>query len=108
MQTLIPQPITAPPRFPGRTGRGIGFGVFARGLLLLVAGVLGAVPAFFYPHRIWTMLVWDGLIGFLIVLDGMRLPAASAIKVTRQFLHSPAVGEGTEIEYEVMQQSDGI
>ena len=108
MQTLIPQPITARARYLGRTGRVLGFGLSARALLMLVAGVLWAIPAFFHPHRIWMMLVWDGLIGFLIVLDGMRLPAASAIKVTRQFLHSPALGECTEIEYEVMQQSDGI
>jgi uncharacterized protein (DUF58 family) len=80
----------------------------ARALLLLLAGVLWAIPAFFHVHRIWMMLVWDGLIGLLIVLDGMRLPAPSAITTTRRFLNSPALGELTEIEYEVIQQSNEI
>jgi uncharacterized protein (DUF58 family) len=108
MQTLIPQPITATARYFGRAGRVLGFGLSARSLLLLVAGVLWSIPAFFHPHRIWMMLVWDGLIGLLIVLDGIRLPAPSAIAATRRFLHSPALGERTEIEYEVVHQSDGI
>ena len=38
----------------------------------------------------------------------MGLPDPSAILVTRRFLHSPALGERTEIEYEVVQQSNGI
>jgi uncharacterized protein (DUF58 family) len=108
MQTLIPQPVTAGARYLGRAGRVLGFGLSARALLLLVAGVLWAIPAFFHPHRIWMMLAWDGLIVLLIVLDGMRLPAASAITVTRKFLHSPALGVRTEVEYEVVQQSNGI
>jgi uncharacterized protein (DUF58 family) len=108
MQTLIPQPVTAEARYLGRAGRVLGFGLSARALLFLAAGLLWAIPAFFHPHRIWIMLAWDGLIALLVVLDGMGLPAPSAIKVTRRFLHSPALGERTEIEYEVVQLSDGI
>jgi uncharacterized protein (DUF58 family) len=108
MQTLIPQPVAARARYLGRAGRVLGFGLSARALLLLIAGVLWAIPAFLHAHRIWMMLVWDGLIVMLIVLDGVRLPAASAITVARRFLHSPALGERTEVEYEVIQQSNGI
>jgi uncharacterized protein (DUF58 family) len=108
MQTLIPQPITDNARFLGRAGRVLGFGLSARALLLLVAGVLWAIPAFFHPHRIWMMLVWDGLITLLVIVDGMRLPIPSSIRVTRRFLNSPALGERTEIEYELLQQSNGI
>ena len=54
------------------------------------------------------MLVWDGLIALLIVVDGFGLPAPAAIAVTRRFLHSPALGERTEVEYEVVQQSNAI
>ena len=108
MQTLIPQPITARARYLGRAGRVLGFGLSARALLLLVAGVLWAIPAFFHPHRIWVMLVWDGLIGLLVVIDGLGLPSPSSIAVTRRFLHSPALGERTEVEYEMVQQSNGI
>ncbi len=108
MQTLIPQPVTVRARYLGRAGRVLGFGLSARALLLLIVGVLWAIPAFFHPHRIWLMLGWDGLIVLLIVLDGMRLPTPSAITVTRRFLHSPTLGERTEIEYDVVQQSNGI
>jgi uncharacterized protein (DUF58 family) len=108
MQTLIPQPVTVRARYLGRFGHLVGFGLSARTLLLLTAGVLWAIPAFFHPHRIWMMLVWDGLIALLIVHDGLGLPAPSAIAVTRRFLHSPSLGERTEVEYEVLQQSNGI
>jgi uncharacterized protein (DUF58 family) len=108
MLTLIPQPVTARARYLGRAGKVLGFGLSARALLLLLAGALWSIPAFFYPHRLWMMLVWDGLIAFLVVLDGTRLPVPSAIVVTRRFLNSPALGERTEIEYEVVQESSGI
>jgi uncharacterized protein (DUF58 family) len=108
MQTLIPQPMTARARYLGRAGRVLGFGLSARALLLLIAGLLWAIPAFFHPHRLWMMLVWDGLIVLLIVTDGVGLPAPSAVTVTRRFLHSPALGERTEVEYDVVQESNGI
>ena len=108
MQTLIPEPVSAEARYLGRAGRVLGFGLTARALLLLAAGVLWAIPAFFHPHRVWMMLVWDGLIALLIVVDGFGLPAPAAIAVTRRFLHSPALGERTEVEYEVVQQSNAI
>jgi uncharacterized protein (DUF58 family) len=108
MQTLIPQPVSTTARYLGRAGRVLGFGLTARALLLLLAGVLWAIPAFFHPHRLWMMLAWDGLIALLILIDGIGLPAPSAMTVTRRFLHSPALGERTEIEYEVVQQTNGI
>jgi uncharacterized protein (DUF58 family) len=108
MQTLIPPPVTARAHYLGCAGRVLGFGLSSRALLLLVAGVLWAIPAFFHSHRIWMMLGWDGLIAMLVVVDGMGLPTPSAISVTRRFLNSPALGERTEVEYEVMQQSNGI
>jgi len=108
MQTLIPQPIMVQGRYLGRAGRVLGFGLSTRALLLLVTGLLWAIPAFFSPRWVWMMVAWDGLIVLLIILDGMRLPAPGAISVTRRFLHSPALGERSEIEYEVLQQSNDI
>jgi len=108
MQTLIPQPATARAHYLGRAGRVLGFGLSVRALLLLVAGVLWAVPAFFHPHRLWMMLVWDGLIALLVIVDLLSLPEPFVIEVTRRFVNSPALGERTEIEYEVKQQSNGI
>ena len=108
MQTLIPQPVTARARYFGRFGRVVGYGLSARTLLLLVAGVLWEIPAFFHPQRLWMMLVWDVLIALLVIVDLMSLPNPSVIEVTRRFVNSPALGERTEIEYEVTQQSNGI
>jgi uncharacterized protein (DUF58 family) len=105
MQTLIPQQISAKGRAFGRMGRLLGFGFTARGLWLLLAGLLFSIPDFFHPHRLWIMLGWDGIIALLILADAARLPAAANIVVSRRFVHSPAIGQPTEIEYEVVQES---
>jgi len=106
MQTLIPEPVTARARANGRWGRALGFGLTPRALLLLLAGVLLSAPAFFHPHRLWLMFAWDGLIAALILFDLMQLPAPEKIGVTRRFVHSPALGEATEVVYEILQQSN--
>ena len=108
MQTLIPEPVTATARYSGRSGRVFGFGLTARALLLLLAGVLWSIPAFFHPGRLWLMLAWDALIAGLILFDVLGLPRPSAVAVTRRFLASPTLGERTEIEYEVVQSSNRI
>jgi uncharacterized protein (DUF58 family) len=108
MQTLIPQQISATGRPFGRMGRVVGFGITARGLWLLLAGLLFSVPEFFHPHRLWIMLVWDGVIALLTLGDAMRLVAPAKIAVTRRFVHSPAIGQPAEIEYEVTQHSSAI
>ena len=66
MQTLIPQPVTATARPNGRWGRVLGFGLTARALLLLLAGVQLSIPAFFHAHRIWMMVAWDASVLALI------------------------------------------
>ena len=71
-------------------------------------GLLAAVPAFYHPGRIWMMVVWDLVIAGLIGWDAAMLPAPGAIAVTRRFVDSPAIGEATEIEYEVRVESRGI
>jgi uncharacterized protein (DUF58 family) len=108
MQTLIPQPVSAKGRTFGRMGRLVGFGITARGLWLLLAGLLFSVPEFFHPHRLWIMLAWDAVIALLILGDAVRLVAPTKIAVTRRFVHSPAIGQPTEIEYEVLQESNTI
>ena len=108
MQTLIPQQISAKGRTFGRMGRVVGFGITARGLWLLLAGLLFSVPEFFHPHRLWIMFVWDALIALLILADAARLPAPAKIIVSRRFVHSPAIGQPTEIEYEITQHSNGV
>jgi uncharacterized protein (DUF58 family) len=108
MQTLIPEPVTKRARYLGRAGRLLGFSLTSRTLLLLIAGVLWSILAFFHPGRFWFMLAWDGLIALLVLIDASSLPAPSAIEVTRRFLNSPSLGERTEVEYEVTQHSNQI
>ena len=108
MQTLIPQPRTATARANGRFGRALGFGLTPRALLLLLAGTLLSIPAFFQPHRIWMMLAWDALIFALILFDLARLPSPEKIAIPRRFVHSPALGNATEIVHEILQQSNAL
>jgi uncharacterized protein (DUF58 family) len=108
MQTLIPQAVSAKAQPYGRAGRIVGFGLTPRALWLLLAGVLFSAPEFFHPHRLWLMLAWDALIVALMVGDAIGLAAPGTITVTRRFLHSPAIGEEAEIEFEVLQESHGI
>lgn len=111
MQTLIPEPVTAIARPGGssaRFARALGFGLTPRALLLLLAGTLLSIPAFFHPHLIWMMFAWDALFLALIAFDLAQLPPPEKIAVTRRFVHSPALGDPTEIVHEVLQQSNAL
>ena len=108
MQTLIPEPVTAVARPNGRFGRALGFGLTPRALLLLLAGTLLSIPAFFHPHRLWIMLAWDALVATLILFDLTQLPSPDNLTITRRFIHSPALGEPTEIVHEILQQSNAL
>jgi uncharacterized protein (DUF58 family) len=105
MQTLIPPSVTVKAQPVGRFGRIAGFGLTPRALMLLSAGVLLSIPAFFHTGRLWIMLAWDGLMLGLIVFNLLQLPAPDQIEVTRRFVHSPALGVATEIVHTVLQPS---
>jgi uncharacterized protein (DUF58 family) len=83
-------------------------GATRRTLLLLVAGIAWLIPAFFHHHRVWMMLVWDGLIVLLAGFDLAMLPAPSRLRVTRRFLDSPKLGEKTVVELELVQESNRL
>ena len=100
---LIPSPLTARAKPNGRWGRVFGFGLTARALLLLLAGLLAALPAFYHPGRLWIMLAWDAVVAGLIAWDAWLLPAPGQMEVTRSFVQAPAIGEETEIAYTVVQ-----
>ena len=108
MQTLIPEPATAHAQPIGRTGRWAGFGLTPLALLLLVGGVVMAVPAFFHPRLIWFLFAWDGAVLTLTLVDAWMLPSPNAVEVTRTFLDSPQLGEATKIELSVIQHSDAL
>lgn len=105
LDTLIPSPVQSAAR-----GSGFGFALTRRALLLLAAGCLLAVPGFLNPRWMWVlaMLAWDALVFLLIVTDTALLPSPAKIHVERRFEASPVLGERTEIELEVRQESDQI
>jgi uncharacterized protein (DUF58 family) len=103
IHTLIPEPVKARAQ-----ARWFGYALTQRALLLLAAGCLLAVPGFFRPHWVWAMVAWDALVVVLAVCDAILLPAAQAITVERRFLNSPVLGEATEVEIEVTQESNQI
>ena len=79
-----------------------------RGLLLLLAGLLALVPAFFHPQRLLLMVAWDGLLLAVGVWDAVRLPAPKRLRVRRTFLDSPRLGERTVVELELVQESSRV
>ncbi|GGA73152.1 hypothetical protein GCM10011507_25960 [Edaphobacter acidisoli] len=102
MQTLIPPSASGVVRPVGRFGRVFGFGLTTRAILILLGGFLGAVPAFFHAGKPWPMFVWDAVVLVLVLFDLLLLPPPSAITVTRRFIHSPAIGQRSEIQLEVL------
>ncbi|HUY82856.1 MAG TPA: DUF58 domain-containing protein [Acidobacteriaceae bacterium] len=105
LSTLIPPPQKAaasPSRF--------GFALTTRALLLLTVGCLLALPGFLRPHWAWVgiMAAWDALMVMLVIVDAALLPSPAKIQVERRFLNSPVLGEPTEIELEILQNSNQI
>jgi uncharacterized protein (DUF58 family) len=105
IQTLIPAPISSRAR-----ARGFGYALTTRALLLLVAGGLLVLPGFLHPLWVWlwAMLAWDAMVIVLAVIDAVLLPRPSAITVGRRFGNSPVLGELTEVEIEINQNSNQI
>src|ERR1700709_471629 len=108
MQTLIPEPATAQAQPTGRTGSWAGYGLTPLTMLLLLAGFLAALPAFWHPRLIWAMFAYDALILLLGAVDASMLPSPRAITVPRSFLDSPEIGQPPRIELAIMQDPRGL
>jgi uncharacterized protein (DUF58 family) len=105
INTLIPAPVKA-----AAHQKGLGFALTARALLLFAAGCLLALPAILHSQAPWVgaMLAWDTALVLLVIVDAALLPLPETITVERQFVNSPVLGEPTEIEIEVTQESNQI
>jgi uncharacterized protein (DUF58 family) len=73
-------------------------GLTARTLWLLAAGFLWLIPGYFVARLAYGMLVWDALILFAALADGLRLPSPATLTASRTWLSIPALGTSTEIE----------
>ena len=108
MQTLIPQPASAVAAPRKRFGRGLDFGLTARGMWLYGCGFVLAVPAFWHHERLWFMVAWNLLVTLLVAVDAMTLPAPERILVRRTFLASPQLGEATAVELSITQETNAV
>jgi uncharacterized protein (DUF58 family) len=78
-----------------------GFGLTPRSIFLLIAGFAILVPGFWDWRLAYAMPAWDGLVLLFALLDGLRLPAAAKLTVTRSWSNAPALDSETEIELTV-------
>ena len=95
---LVPESVSGAVVARGR----VGFGLTRRALLLLLAGVLWLVPAFFRPRLAWGMAAWDVVLLIAAGLDASRLPRPSAMEAQRTWLSAPALGSVVEVELAVI------
>lgn len=91
--SLHPPSVRAACRPRGR----FAYGLTPRAIALLVVGLLLALPGFFDARLAYAMVAWDALVFAAIVLDALRLPAPSRIKVERSWSNAPSLDSETEI-----------
>ena len=81
------------------------FGLTKRALFLLGAGFLWLIPGYYIPRLAYIMLLWDGLILFVALLDGLRLPRPATLTAGRSWLSAPSLGTTVEIELSITHQN---
>jgi uncharacterized protein (DUF58 family) len=102
---LISSTIVAEPRVsPAAPLRRLSFGVTRRALLLLLAGTLWLVPAFFVHRFVWGALIWDACVLLFVLIDGLRLPTPMLIEAKRRWISAPALESTTEVELCILQR----
>lgn len=108
IQTLIPPPASAPAGYKSRFGKIFSTTLTARSLLLLLAGLLCAIPGFFGLHWLILMLSWDAVVLILIAVDILSLPPAHSLRVTRTFRDSPVLGRETRVEVAIEHETGTV
>ncbi len=81
------------------------FGLTPRSIGLLIAGFVWLIPGFWDGRLAYAMPAWDGLVLLFALFDGLRLPAAAQLTVSRSWLNAPALGSETEIELTIENRS---
>jgi uncharacterized protein (DUF58 family) len=101
---LIPESCSAQGERRGR----FAFGLTVRALLLMLAGILFLIPAFFVRTFAWGMLLWDIAVTVLIAIDLSRLPAAGRFRMERHWLSIPMQGVLTKVELAIYQEGNSL
>jgi uncharacterized protein (DUF58 family) len=95
--------VAAPKSSAARPAGRLAFGLTRRALLLLLAGTLLFVPAFFVRHFAWAVVAWDVTILLVALFDSRQLPRPEHIQLTRTWITVPALGNTTDVELSVLQ-----
>jgi uncharacterized protein (DUF58 family) len=74
------------------------FGLTQRSIGLLLVGFIWLVPGFWDGRLAYAMLACDAMVLLFALLDGLRLPAAGELTVSRSWLNAPALDSETKIE----------
>ncbi|MGH9519006.1 MAG: DUF58 domain-containing protein, partial [Terriglobales bacterium] len=90
-----------------RRGR-IAFGLTRRSVALLLAGFVWLIPGFWMPRLSYAMVAWDVVVLLAALLDGLRLPKAAQLTVSRSWANAPSLDSATEIELKVENQGKMI
>jgi uncharacterized protein (DUF58 family) len=94
MNALVPERKQAAARPRGR----MPFALTPRALILLSAGIGWIILAFFAKILISACVAWDLTVLVLAIIDGLRLPGAGDLVVSRTWLSAPAIGQMATIE----------
>lgn len=106
---MISASLVADPRSSTATPTGrLAFGLTRRALLLVLAGVLLIVPAFFFRRFIWGVVAWDLTVLVAVLCDGWRLPKPKLIQLTRTWITVPSLGNATEVELSILERGKQI
>jgi len=73
-------------------------GLTMRTILLLLAGFVWLIPGFWNSLWGYAMPAWNFLVLMAALFDGIRLPRAGELAVSREWLNTPALDGETEIE----------
>jgi uncharacterized protein (DUF58 family) len=96
--TIVAEPKFSPAAPVGR----FSFGLTRRALLLLLAGTLWFVPAFFVRRFVWGVVLWDATVLLFALIDGWLLPAPRLIEARRSWISAPALGSASEVELSLL------
>jgi len=91
--SLAPSPVRA----PARPARRLAFGFGRRFFLLMLLGVLWAVPAFHDLRFLWLMAAWDLCAVLAWAIDLSRLPMAHQLVLERSWAGPPSLSNEVEV-----------
>ncbi len=96
-RSVAPDAVAASCRARARAPVGVG----RRGLLLLAAGLLWVIPAWFEPATLMLLLVWNVALAAAWTWDLRRLPPPEAIAARRTWSGALGLGDRTAVTLQI-------